>query len=38
MFRNDIWTLFTRTGDINYFIKYKEMINKGIDHIGDNKS
>jgi len=35
---NEIWNLFKITGNLNYYIKYREMINKGIDKIGDNKS
>lgn len=33
MNRNDIWNLFKLTGKIEYFLKYKDMINKGIDKI-----
>lgn len=38
MTKEDIWELFKKTGDINYFLKYKDLINKGLDKIGDNKS
>lgn len=38
MNKNDIWQLFKMTGKIEYFIKYKEMQEKGIDYIGDNES
>ena len=38
MNKDDLWKLFTITGNINYFIKYKNMIQEGIDYIGDNKS
>ena len=38
MYKKDLWELFTKTGNITYFIKYKEMIDKGIDKLGDNES
>ena len=38
MYREDLWNLFCKTGNIDYFIKYKEMIEKGIDKLGDNES
>ena len=38
MNKQDVWNMFKKTGNINYFIKYKNMIHKGIDYIGDNKS
>lgn len=38
MNKNDIWNLFKITGKIEYFLKYKEMTEKGIDYIGDNES
>ena len=38
MTREDIWNLFTKTGDINYYLKYKDMLDKGLDKIGDNES
>ena len=38
MTKEDIWNLFKKTGDISYYIKYKDMLNKGLDKIGDNKS
>jgi hypothetical protein len=38
MTRDDLWTLFKKTGDISYYIKYKDMLDKGLDRIGDNKS
>lgn len=37
MTKQDIWNLFKKTGNISYYIKYKEMINKGFDKIGNNK-
>lgn len=38
MNKNDIWNLFKMTGKIEYFLKYKEMTEKGIDYIADNES
>ena len=38
MNRNDIWNLFKLTGKIEYFLKYKDMINKGIDRIETTES
>ena len=38
MNKEDLWKLFTKTGDLNYYIKYKEMTSKGIDRLGDNES
>ena len=38
MTRNDIWVLFKKTGNISYYIKYKEKIEKGIDKLEDRKS
>lgn len=38
MNKNDIWNLFKMTGKIEYFLKYREMIEKGIDKIGSNES
>lgn len=35
---NDIWVLFKKTGNINYYIKYKYMIEKGIDKLEDRES
>ena len=37
MNKNDIWNLFKMTGKIEYFLKYKEMIEKGIDYIGSSE-
>ncbi len=34
----EIWELFKITGNINYFIKYKDMKDKGLDRIGNNES
>ncbi len=38
MNRKDIWQLFKLTGKIEYFLKYKQMIEKGIDYIGSSES
>ena len=38
MTRNDIWVLFKKTGNISYYIKYKDMLEKGIDKLEDRKS
>ncbi len=38
MNKKDIWNLFKITGKIEYFLKYREMIEKGIDEIGNNES
>lgn len=38
MNRNDIWNLFKLTGKIEYFLKYKDMTNKGIDRIETTES
>ena len=34
---NDIWNLFKITGNIDYYIKYKDMIDKGLDKLGNNE-
>ena len=38
MSRSDIWNLFKKTDNINYYIKYKEMILKGIDKLENRES
>ena len=38
MTRDDLWLLFKRTGNISYYIKYKDMLDKGLDRTGNNKS
>ena len=35
---NDIWNLFKMTGKIEYFLKYKDMIEKGEVEIGSIES
>ena len=35
---NDVWNLFKLTGKIEYYIKYKEMLAKGMSSIGDKES
>lgn len=29
MTKDDLWNLFKKTGNITYYLKYKEMIKKG---------
>ncbi len=29
MTKEDLWNLFKKTGNITYYLKYKEMIKKG---------
>ena len=35
---NDIWNLFKMTGKIEYFLKYRSMIEKGEVEIGNYES
>lgn len=35
MTREDVWNLFKKTGKIEYFIKYQQMVENGVDRIGD---
>ena len=37
MNKDDIWKLFKITGNIDYYIKYKDMIDKGLDKLGNNE-
>ena len=37
MTKYDIWNLFVRTGNISYYLRYKEMINKGLEKYGNNQ-
>lgn len=37
MNKDDIWNLFCITGKLEYYLKYKEMISKEVDNIGDSK-
>ena len=34
----DVWNLFKMTGKIEYFLKYKDMIEKGEEQIGSIES
>ena len=34
---NDIWNLFKMTGKIEYFLKYKDMQEKGEVEVGNNE-
>ena len=38
MYISDIWNLFKMTGKIEYFLKYKDMKEKGLIRLGDNES
>lgn len=38
MNKSDVWSLFKMTGKIEYFLKYKEMCEKEVETLGDNKS
>lgn len=38
MNKNDIWNLFVQTGKLEYYIKYKEMVEGMIDTIGDKEN
>ena len=35
---NDVWSLFKLTGKIEYFLKYRDMKEKGMISLGDNES
>lgn len=35
MTRKDVWNLFKQTGKIQYFIKFQQMLENGVDKIGD---
>lgn len=35
MTRKDVWNLFKQTGKIQYFIKFQQMVENGVDKIGD---
>ena len=37
MNKTELWNLFKLTGNLNYYLKYKEMIDRGLDKIGDNE-
>ncbi len=38
MNKKDIWNLFVKTGKLEYYIKYKEMLERKIDTLGDDGS
>lgn len=38
MRREDVWNLFKETGKLEYYLKYKEMVEGKFDAIGDNRS
>lgn len=35
---NDVWRLFEKTGKIEYYIKYKQMLEGKIDTLGSDRS
>lgn len=35
---NDVWNLFKKTGKVEYYLKYREMLKKDMINIGDTKS
>lgn len=35
---NDVWNLFKLTGKLEYYLKYKDMQNKGVVTIGNIES
>lgn len=38
MDKKDVWNLFVKTGKLEYYIKYKEMLEGKIDTLGDDRS
>lgn len=38
MKKEDVWNLFKLTGNINYYLKYHQMVEGKIDEIGDKNS
>ncbi len=38
MNKKDVWNLFVKTGKLEYYIKYKEMLEGKIDTLGDDRS
>lgn len=38
MDKNDVWNLFVNTGKIEYYIKYKQMLEGKIDTLGDENN
>ena len=35
MNQNDVWNLFVKTGKLEYYLKYKDMLEKKVDNLGD---
>ncbi len=35
---NDVWNLFKMTGKVEYFLKYKDMREKGLISLGNSES
>ena len=38
MNKQDVWNLFVKTGKLEYYLKYKDMIEKKVDSLGDDRS
>lgn len=38
MNKEDVWNLFKTTGKLDYYLKYKEMVEGKIDTLGDNRA
>lgn len=38
MNKSDVWNLFVLTGKLEYYVKYKEMVEGKIDTIGNDRS
>ena len=38
MNKEDVWNLFKQTGKIEYYVKYKKMVEKKVDTLGDKES
>ena len=38
MNKDDVWNLFVKTGKLEYYIKYKQMLEGKIDTLGDDRS
>ena len=37
MNKDDVWNLFSKTGKIEYYLKYKEMLEKKADNLGNSE-
>ena len=38
MDKKDVWRMFEETGKLEYYLKYKEMVKKKVDILGDDRS